>query len=51
MKQHAQRFLTFVNETKKRIKEISPSVLKEKIDKNTNYYYEEDKEDFSDIPF
>lgn len=33
MKQHAQRFLTFVNETKKRIKEISPSVLKEKIDK------------------
>lgn len=24
---------------------------KYKIDKNTNYYYEEDKEDFSDIPF
>jgi len=33
MKQHPQRFLTFVNEAKKRIKEISPSMLKEKIDK------------------
>ncbi|CAM2762148.1 rhodanese domain protein [Legionella steigerwaltii] len=31
-KQHAQRFLSLVAESKKRIKEITPKVLKEKIE-------------------
>lgn len=32
MKQHSPRFLRLVTESKKRIKEISPQALKEKID-------------------
>ncbi|MGL5742413.1 MAG: rhodanese-like domain-containing protein [Legionella sp.] len=32
MKQHSQGFLTLVTESKKRIKEISPKELKEKMD-------------------
>lgn len=31
MKQHSQRFLTLVSESKKRIKEITPQILKEKM--------------------
>ncbi|WP_454782341.1 rhodanese-like domain-containing protein [Legionella sp. WA2022007384] len=34
MKQHAQGFLALVAESKKRIKEITPKTLKEKIDRH-----------------
>ncbi|KTD01396.1 rhodanese-like domain-containing protein [Fluoribacter gormanii] len=34
MKQHAKGFLTLVAESKKRIKEITPKALKEKIDRH-----------------
>ncbi|MBI2786086.1 MAG: sulfurtransferase [Legionella longbeachae] len=34
MKHHSQGFLTLVNESKSRIKEISPQELKEKIDRH-----------------
>lgn len=33
MKNHSSRFLTIVDETKKRIKEITPQALKSKIDR------------------
>ena len=36
MKQHSQRFLTLVANTKKRIKEISPQRLKEQLDRHEN---------------
>jgi len=38
MKQHSSRFLTLVSETKKRINEINPVQLKEKIDTNESFY-------------
>ncbi len=34
MKKHSARFLTLVTEVKKRIKEITPQMLKEKIDQH-----------------
>ncbi len=34
MKKHSPRFLTLVTESKKRIKEITPQTLKEKIDQH-----------------
>lgn len=38
MKQHSPQFLKIVNEAKKRIKEITPQTLKEKMDKQESFY-------------
>ncbi len=45
MKQHSSRFLTLVNESKKRIKEISPQKLKEKIDSEEHFSLIDVRED------
>lgn len=37
MKKHSPRFLTLVTEAKKRIKEITPQVLKEKINQHQTF--------------
>ena len=45
MKQHSPRFLRIVTESKKRIKEISPQALKEKIDNDEPFCLIDVRED------
>ena len=45
MKQHSSRFLTLVDESKKRIKEISPQSLKDKIDREEHFSLIDVRED------
>lgn len=45
MKQHSPGFLTLVSEAKKRIQEISPIILKEKIDGNEPLFLIDVRED------
>ncbi len=46
MKQHTSRFLTLVAESKKRIKEITPQVLKDKIDNQDPLFLIDVREDY-----
>lgn len=45
MKQHSLQFLKLVTESKKRIKEISPKTLKEKIDRHESFHLIDVRED------
>lgn len=45
MKQHSSRFLTLVDESKKRIKEITPQILKDKIDHQEHFSLIDVRED------
>lgn len=45
MKQHSPRFLTLVAESKKRINEITPQTLKNKMDQNQAYFLVDVRED------
>lgn len=45
MKQHSPRFLTLVAAVKKRIKEITPQLLKEKLDRHEPLYLIDVRED------
>ena len=45
MKQHSIQFLTLVNESKKRIKEITPQALKHKIDHQEHFSLIDVRED------
>lgn len=45
MKQHGQGFLTLVTEAKKRIKEINPHELKEKLDQHESMHLIDVRED------
>ncbi|MCL9684356.1 rhodanese-like domain-containing protein [Legionella maioricensis] len=45
MKQHSSRFLTLVDESKKRIKEITPQALKDKMDQQEPFALIDVRED------
>lgn len=45
MKQHSTQFLSLVNEARKRIKEITPEILKDKIDGQEQFYLIDVRED------
>ena len=45
MKQHSPQFLNMVNEAKKRIHEINPSTLNDKINKQEHFYLIDVRED------